>query len=150
MTPCSWSNITSVSTPKPQIFSLQTHSTTSGQPHQQNFFTPQADMIRKLCLVFYNSSIDSFKRGTSHPALSSGSVNPNNSSSISGSSSMKRNNGTVDRVITAGGKQVEDVLLVTNNRFIKEGSRHAQHAEQLTGQQSGQQRFFGSQVSVGS
>ncbi|ODM97208.1 Unconventional myosin-XV [Orchesella cincta] len=83
----SWSHIASVSTPKPSVFSLQTHSSSH---HQQNFFTPQAEMIRRLCLVFYNSNMDSFKR---------------TSSNLRKQPDSGRN---------------EDVLMVSNNRFIKQ------------------------------
>lgn len=101
----SWSHVTSVTTPKPQIFALQTHSTSSSQPHQQNFFTGQADMIKKLCLVFYNSSIDSFKRGGG------------------GGGGVKR--------VGSDRKDVEDVLLVSNNRFIKREGRDQNRMEQV-------------------
>lgn len=107
----SWSHITSITTPKPNIFALQTHSS-GGSPIQQNFFTAQADMIRKLCLVFYNSSIESFKRNE-----------PKNGSGVKriGSDRVPRN---------------EDVLHVSNNRFIKQ-----QQAQLQT--ENKHERFFG-------
>lgn len=102
-----------MSTPKSHVFALQTHSTTMSQPHQQNFFTAQADMLRKLCLVFYNSSIDSFKRNE------------------------KRGSG-IKRIGSAG--KHEDVLLVSNNRFIKQ---QQERERKESGVMNGEQRFFG-------